>query len=168
MKVHGAVWSGCDGRLAWIWCALALTACGPRSTTEKPELAVVATPVGLFGTWIEAGGRADTLALRPDSTASGWNRRPDQPAVMVSRWAVRFLSKDPVSSRSDWLGHRFQDGGDLTCTVKPDSTCVSAPVLCLGDDDALDCMGFRYQRDSLALSNGMRYVRAVDTESSTP
>jgi hypothetical protein len=128
----------------------------PGSTATLPRL-----PVGLFGTWVQASRvpAPDTLVLREDSTARGWNRRHDEPPMFVTRWKVAFLSKDPISSRADFLGMIYQDGGDLSCTMAPDSTCVSAPVLCLGDATKYDCMGFRYRNDSLALSNGARYQR---------
>lgn len=44
MKARGATPSGCQGRPGWVWFALALTACGARSTDEKPEDAVAPTP----------------------------------------------------------------------------------------------------------------------------
>lgn len=121
-----------------------------------------AMPVGLFGTWVDRRQRPvpDTLVLREDSTASGVNRRVDDVPMRVTRWKVAFLSKDPITSRADVLGGIYQDGGDLSCTMAPDSTCVSAPVLCLGDTTSYDCLGFKYRGDSLALSNGARYERS--------
>lgn len=91
-----------------------------------------------------------------DSVAHGWDT-----TAAVTRWHLHYLSKDAVDARRDVNGGRYQDGGDLSCEVRPDASCVSAPELCLGDGPSSHCMGFRFHGDSLALSNGAKYKRRV-------
>lgn len=148
--------------------AMSASACSRSAPETKraspPVTHGPAPPVGLYGVWVGKARRRsvnDTLVLLADSVARGWNREADGYAIAVSRWHLRYLSKDPVDSRHDWNGLRYQDGGDLSCVLRPDATCVSLPELCLGDGGRWDCMGFRFLRDSLALSNGERYRRVA-------
>ena len=144
--------------------ALVVGACAePAPARSSSPSARLAAPVGLFGAWVAVGGPGagrDTLVLRADSTATGWNRRAGYYDIPVTRWRIKFRSSDPVAARADWLGVHYQDGGDRKCEFADDSTCVSLPVLCLGDDTAYECLGFKYRGDSLSLSNGARYARA--------
>jgi hypothetical protein len=121
------------------------------------------TPVALVGTWLRSPShdpRHDTLVFRADSTASGWMRlmSDSTTVVAVARWKVGFLSRDPAVARTDMPG-RYEDGGDGSCTFHPDSTCVSAPVFCLGPVGDLDCQGMTFRGDTLWLANNGRYVR---------
>jgi hypothetical protein len=145
--------------------ALLVLACtAGRSASSRAGASVAsAPPVGLYGAWVstqDRTARPDTLLLLPNSVARGRVARPGQPAITASRWQIKYLSKDSRNTRRDQMGGPYQDGGDLSCTVAPDSTCVSAPVFCIGGAGTLDCMGFRFHGDSLALSNGAKYRRA--------
>jgi hypothetical protein len=146
--------------------ALLFLACTrtPPASRHATARAAGAPPVGLYGMWISTRDQPsghDTLFLLPNSVARGRIGEPGQPAVTVTRWQIKYLSKDARDTRRDRLGGQYQDGGDLSCTVAPDSTCVSAPVLCIGDRTRLDCMGFAFHGDSLELSNGAKYRRAA-------
>jgi hypothetical protein len=152
-------------RIPTILLALALIACrdAPPPVAQKAQPSPPRPPVALLGTWLRTpslGARHDTLVLRPDSTATGWMlRHPDSDTVVaVARWKVAFLSRDPATARADIPGH-YQDGGDPGCTFHSDSTCVSAPVFCLGPVGDLACHGMTYRPDTLWLSNDGRYVR---------
>jgi hypothetical protein len=104
--------------------------------------------------------RHDTLVLRADSIATGWMLKdPESDTVIaVARWQVTFLSRDPAVARTDMPG-RYQDGGDVGCTMHPDSTCVSAPVFCFGPVGQLYCEGMTFRGDTLWLSGEGRLVR---------
>ena len=152
---------------------LALSAGGcrdaPPPRVETPVPSPSRAPVGLVGTWVHRpalDARHDTLILRADSTATGWMKEEtDSTTVLpVQRWRVSFLSRDPVVARTDMPG-RYQDGGDFSCTKHPDSTCVSAPVLCLGPVGQLDCQGMTFRADTLWLSNEGRLVRIARLDS---
>ena len=54
---------------------------------------------------------------------------------------------------------RYQDGGDVGCEDHADSTCVSAPVFCMGPAGKLQCQGMTFRSDTLWLSGDGRYVR---------
>jgi hypothetical protein len=131
---------------------------------EKPAPSPPRRPVALFGTWLRNPPfdvRHDTLVLRPDSTATGWTRWADDTTsvVAIAHWSLKFLSKDPAVSRTDMPG-RYQDGGDARCSFTPDSTCVSAPTLCLVPDGRKGfCQGMTFRGDTLWLSTDGRYVR---------
>ena len=132
---------------------------------EKPAPSLPRTAIGLVGTWVRKPPldvRHDTLVLHADSSASGWIvKDPESDTVIaVARWQVTFLSKDPAVSRTDMPG-RYQDGGDLSCTKHPDSTCVSAPVFCLGPVGQLYCQGMTFRGDTLWLSGEGRLVRVA-------
>ena len=137
---------------------------------EKPASSPPRRPVALFGTWLRNPPfdvRHDTLVLRPDSTATGWIRSTDDSATVlaIAHWSVGFRSKDPVVSRRDMPG-RYQDGGDASCAFTPDSTCVSAPMLCLVPDGRKGfCQGMTFRGDTLWLSTDGRYVRIAGLES---
>jgi hypothetical protein len=150
---------------------LLLVACSKTPPASKRVSASAAPPVGLYGVWVSTQNhtsRQDTLFLLAHSVARGWSGKPGQPSMAVTRWQIKYLSKDPRDTRRDWNGGRYQDGGDLACTTAPDSTCVSAPVPCIGDAAPLDCMGSRFHGDSLALSNGANYRRAgADSDSAS-
>jgi hypothetical protein len=136
---------------------------------EKPAPSPSRAPVGLLGTWVRnppLDVRHDTLVLRADSTATGWTREyhSGDTVFAVARWKVEFLSKDPAVSRADQPG-RYQDGGDHICTIHPDSTCVSAPMFCLGPAGKLSCQGMTFRGDTLWLSGDGRFVRVARGDS---
>lgn len=159
-------------RVPHILLVLCVLACSdkpaPVARTHSPEPARPRPPVALLGTWLRSpalDGRHDTLVLRADSSATGWIRSSDKAdtVIAVARWQVSFLSRDPVAARTDVPG-RYQDGGDVGCTMHPDSTCVSAPVLCLGPVGQLDCHGMTFRGDTLWLDREGRYLRVADTD----
>jgi len=135
--------------------ALAVSSCRDAAPppAEKPAPSAPRAAVGLLGTWVRnppLDVRHDTLVLSADSTATGWSREyHDGDSVFaVARWKVAFLSRDPAVARTDMPG-RYQDGGDLGCERHPDSTCVSAPVFCLGPAGKLHCQGMTFRGDTL-------------------
>lgn len=151
--------------------ALAVIGCRDEAPPppKTPATAAPRTPVGLLGTWVRNPPldlRHDTLVLRADSTATGWTREyhGGDTVFAVARWKVSFLSKDPAATRADMPG-RYQDGGDNVCTMHPDSTCVSAPVFCLGPAGDLFCQGMTFRGDTLWLSGDGRYVRLAHADS---
>lgn len=138
----------------------------PPPPVERATPAPAHAAIGLVGTWVRKPPldvRHDTLVLRADSSASGWILRdPESDTVIaIARWQVTFLSRDPAVSRTDMPG-RYQDGGDVSCTMHPDSTCVSAPVFCLGPVGQLYCQGMTFRGDTLWLSGEGRLVRVPD------
>ena len=152
-------------RTPCILLALALLACSekPAAVVQKPAPSTLRRPVALLGTWVRTPPldlRHDTLVLRADSTAAGWSRmhHGGDTVFAVARWKVAFLSRDPAVTRSDMPG-RYQDGGDNACSMHPDSTCVSAPVFCLGPVGKLECQGMTFRGDTLWLSGDGGYVR---------
>lgn len=154
--------------------ALVVIGCRDKAPAPASRLATprVRAPVGLLGTWVRSpsrDARHDTLVFRADSTATGWMRtmRDTNTVVAVSRWHVGFLSRDPVVARTDMPG-RYQDGGDGGCMVHPDSTCVSAPVFCLGPVGQLYCQGMTFRGDTLWLSGEGRLVRVARLDNDAP
>ena len=126
-------------------------------------------PVALLGTWVRDPSldiRHDTLVLHADSTATGWSREyhGGDTVFAVARWKVAFLSRDPAVTRTDMPG-RYQDGGDVGCEGHADSTCVSAPVFCMGPAGKLQCQGMTFRSDTLWLSGDGRYIRIARLDS---
>jgi hypothetical protein len=126
--------------------------------TPPPE------PIGLYGEWLRVAPRAlagDTLRLSPDSTAFGVIPWPPQGLARITRWHLRYASRDAVTDREDWRqGHG--DGGDADCFFRrePDpARCRSLPLICLGGLTQFSCEKFVYTPDSLLFSTGLRYVR---------
>lgn len=155
---------------------LALTVNGCRQSAPPPSENTAPLPprsaVGLLGTWVRTQSldvRHDTLVLRADSSAAGWMLKyPESDTVVaVARWQVAFLSRDPAATRTDMPG-RYQDGGDFGCFRHPDSTCVSAPVFCLGPTGMLVCEGMTFRGDTLWLSSEGRFVRVARVDSRAP
>lgn len=144
-----------------------LAACRDSAHRKPPVHAHTRAPIGLVGSWVQIrpdSVRGDTLTLRADFRASGLVPRyqGDTLIMHATRWKVQFTSHDPVAMRGDWYGGR-EDGGDVSCVFGNDSTCVSGPLLCIGDTTAYQCVAFRFGRDSLSLSTGARFVRASVT-----
>jgi hypothetical protein len=148
---------------------LAMPFTGCRSEQGlPPPLAANAprAPVALIGDWVRVAPatlRGDTLSLRADSSARGvipWGTATT--FVRISRWQLRFASRDPVAAREDWRqGHK--DGGDADCaTGRTAAGCTSLPLLCLGAANEYQCEAFEFSPpDSLAFSSGLRYIRAT-------
>ena len=153
--------------------ALLAVGCRDTAPVKKPATASPArVPIALLGTWVRTPSRDashDTLVLRADSIATGWLRLESDSStvIAVSRWTVAFLSRDPAVARTDMPG-RYQDGGDFGCMKHPDSTCVSAPVLCLGPVGQPHCQGMSFKHDTLWLSGEGRYVRVARRDSVVP
>ncbi len=121
-------------------------------------------PIGLYGDWLRVAPPAlagDTLRLSADSTAAGVIPWPPQGLARITRWHLRYASRDAVAERADWRqGHG--DGGDAACFLQrePDpAQCRSLPVICLGGLTDVYCEKFVYTPDSLLFSSGLRYVR---------
>ena len=158
--------------LVWVLLAVVLGGCRDAAPppVEKPASSPPRRPMALFGTWLRNPPfdvRHDTLVLRPDSTATGWTRWTDDTAsvVEIAHWSVKFLSKDPAVSRTD-TPERYQDGGDARCAFTPDSTCVSAPALCLEPAGTKGfCHGMRFRGDTLWIGDEGRYVRIAQLDS---
>jgi hypothetical protein len=122
------------------------------------------SPIGLYGDWLRVAPPAlagDTLRLAADSTAAGVIPWPPQGLARITRWHLRYASRDAVAERTDWRqGHG--DGGDAACFLQrePDPTqCRSLPLICLGGLTEFYCEKFVYTPDSLLFSSGLRYVR---------
>jgi hypothetical protein len=158
-------------RLTLLMVGLAVAACRDAAPPQKPPSvqSTARAPVALVGTWVQertASIGSDTLLLRADSTASG--RLPGFPAGRATRWKMMFTSRSPVVDRSDWYGGH-PDGGDLVCTTDSAAAgCISNPVLCIGDERAYRCVGFRFRHDTLALSSGDIYLRRAGRPSTPP
>lgn len=166
----------------WRHCAisclvLALSVGGCRDNApppvEKPAPSPPRAPIAMLGTWLHRpslDARHDTLVLHADSTATGWMKEETDSGTVVlavARWKVAFMSKDPVVDRTDMPG-RYQDGGDVICSMRPDSTCISAPVLCLEPVGRKPfCQGMTFRGDTLWLSNEGRFVHVSDGASGT-
>lgn len=153
------------GRVACI--ILVALACKGDSETATVDTAVADTlppaPIGLYGEWLRVAPSAlagDTLRLSPDSTAAGLIPWAPKGLARVTRWHVRYGSRDAVAARADWRqGHA--DGGDAPCVFRLESPthCRSLPLLCLGGLTQFACEKFVYTPDSLLFSSGLRYVR---------
>lgn len=150
-------------------------ACREKQAPGPPLGFQTRAPVGFVGLWVQTWPdrlRGDTLTLYSNFAASGLvPRYPfDSLVATATRWKIRFTSHDPVVTRGDWDLHR-DDGGDPSCVFGDgtDSSCVSAPLLCIGDSLSYYCAMFRFSRNSLTLGSGARFVRASppgDAESS--
>jgi hypothetical protein len=132
-------------------------------------------PVGLYGDWLRVAPPAlagDTLRLSADSTAAGVVPWPPQTRSLarITRWHVRYASRDPVVDRADWRqGHT--DGGDADCFLRREpnpSRCRSLPLICLGGLTQFSCEKFVYTPDSLLFSTGLRYVRIHPVTAAAP
>jgi hypothetical protein len=148
-----------------LWLAVLLVACTKEPVEEAAEPFVPTPPVAFLGDWIRiapAAIRGDTLRLRADSTADGVIPWPPNRMARISRWKIRFGSKDPVGTRADWR-QGYTDGGDAECVLRDGGPeCVSLPLLCLGASGEYMCSAFAFTPDSLSLASGLRYIRLRD------
>ena len=143
---------------------LSLGACRGRDDTPASRGALPAVPRvarAFVGDWLRVAPqrlRGDTLRLRADSTADGIIPWPPDRLARVSRWKLRFGSKDPVDARGDWR-EGFTDGGEADCVMRDDAACISMPLLCLGAAVEVMCNAFVVTSDSLLLADGQRFRR---------
>jgi hypothetical protein len=148
----------------------ALSGCRDKPPAKPPAGMRTRAPVGFVGKWVQLEPRThlgDTLVLNADFTASGSVPWYDNRSRRATRWRIKFTSRDPVTARRDWYG-RWDDGGDAACSFATgvDTTCISGPLVCIGDSLSVGCAAFRFTRDSLGLSTGARYVRATPPHTS--
>jgi hypothetical protein len=171
-------------RFGAIFLSLLVLACSSDAeqahvATSAPDtlasLAPPPAPVGLYGEWLRVAPPAlagDTLRLAADSTASGVVPWPPHTRSLarITRWHVRYASRDAVTEREDWRqGHT--DGGDADCFLRrePNPTrCRSLPLICLGGLTEFACEKFVYTPDSLLFSTGLRYVRIHPGSAAAP
>jgi hypothetical protein len=151
-------------KLVRILLALPLAGCQANESPNNSALAEPVRPhaaVSLVGDWLVVAPsrlKGDTRRLRADSTAEGIIPWPPNRYARVSRWKIRYMSKDPVGTREDWR-QGFSDGGDAECMRDGEPGCVSLPTLCLGAEAQYVCEAFAQPADSLLLSTGLQYVR---------
>ena len=151
---------------------LLLTACRDKVPEQPPPHGRTRAPIGFVGKWVQTWPdnlRGDTLTLHANFSASGLVPRYPEDTLVTSatRWKIQFTSHDPVAARQDWYGHR-NDGGDRSCVFGSDSTCISGPLLCIGDTLSYHCVAFQFSPDSLRLSTGARFVRASGDRNELP
>jgi hypothetical protein len=102
--------------------------------------------------------KGDSLHLYADSSAQGFIPWPPNRLARISRWKIRYMSKEPVGTRQDWR-QGYTDGGDAACMRDGEPGCVSLPTLCLGAEAEYSCEAFALTPDSLLLSTGAQYIR---------
>lgn len=147
-------------------------ACG-RTDASRSE-AVAASPIprrprAFVGAWRRIAPtrlRGDTLRLSADSSAEGIVPWPPNRLARISRWRIRFGSKDPAATRADWR-QGYSDGGDAECVLQDNPSCTSMPLLCLGAATEVICSPFVVTADSLMLADGQRFVRLTAEDATT-